>query len=301
MSEMEQNIQKLLTQQQKALEAQNRLLNHLWYQNIISQPEYQDPRRLTKYGHKFFSQNDEDGIIIEIFNRISFETKCFFEFGVHPMENNTVSLLAHGFHGYWLDVRNYDKYMDTVFKSYVASGTLKCIQGMITKENALEIFKAHQVPENLDLLSIDIDGNDYYVWKALAAVYKPRVVVIEYNASYPASVAWVQPDDPNLTWSGSNYFGSSLKAQEILGRELGYSLVGTSVTGINAFFVRNDLLQDRFCPPYTAENHFSPPRYGCYQISGHRADFGPFEDPSQHFPSGGEMPDPSSGLTGSPV
>ena len=68
-------------------------------------------------------------------------------------------------------------------------------------------------------------------------------------------------------------FGASLKAFEVLGSRLGYSLVGCDITGINAFFVRNDLVKDLFAGPFTAENHYEPPRYGlCYRF-GHKSKF----------------------------
>jgi hypothetical protein len=83
--------------------------------------------------------------------------------------------------------------------------------------------------------------------------------------------------DPNGRWNGSNYFGASLSAFVKLGNAKGYSLVGCSFSGSNAFFVRNDLLGDKFCAPYTAENHYEPPRYHVWLTAGHRRDFGPFE------------------------
>jgi hypothetical protein len=104
--------------------------------------------------------------------------------------------------------------------------------------------------------------------------YKPRLVVIEYNSSFPADVEWKVEYRADKQWDRTIYFGASLKALELLGRELGYSLVGCEFMGVNAFFVRDDLCADKFCAPFTAENHYEPPRYGLIGRLGHRAGFG---------------------------
>ena len=110
-----------------------------------------------------------------------------------------------------------------------------------------------------DLLSIDVDRNTYYIWRALRE-RRPRVVVVEYNATFPPSDEWVVAYDPAKGWNSSSYFGASLKSYELLGRELGYTLVGCGLAGTNAFFVRSDLVTDRFEPPFTAEHHYEPPQ-----------------------------------------
>ena len=129
-----------------------------------------------------------------------------------------------------------------------------------------------EVPNEVDLFSLDIDRNTYWIWAAVAE-FKPRVVVVEYNASIPPSVDWKVDYHPNRRWNYTMYFGASLKALENLGRELGYSLVGCEISGINAFFVRSDLCCDRFEGPFDAEHHFEPPRYWLTQRVGHPRSF----------------------------
>jgi hypothetical protein len=131
----------------------------------------------------------------------------------------------------------------------------------VTAENIEELLAAAKVPKSLDLLSIDIDRNDYWVWKAIKS-FSPRVVVIEYNAVFPPEISWVVNYEPTSYWDGTSHFGASLKALERLGS--------------NAFFVRNDLVGDRFAPPFTAESHYQPPRY--YMVwykGGHARRVGP--------------------------
>ncbi len=125
------------------------------------------------------------------------------------------------------------------------------------------------VPQEFDLLSIDIDQNTYYAWEALRA-YKPRVAVIEYNAALPADLDWKVNYDPRRVWDETQNFGASLKALERLGRGMGYSLVGCDLAGSNAFFVRDDLVGERFAAPFTAENHHEPVRYALLTRRGHR-------------------------------
>jgi hypothetical protein len=140
---------------------------------------------------------------------------------------------------------------------------------LVTKENVAKLFGDLGVPIEFDLLSIDIDQNTYYAWEALAG-FHPRIVVVEYNAAMPPDVEWKVHYDPDRIWDGSQNFGASLRAFELLGRHLGYSLVGCDFTGINAFFVRSDLTGDLFAAPFTAENHYEPVRYNLVHRRGHR-------------------------------
>ena len=129
---------------------------------------------------------------------------------------------------------------------------------------------ASQIPGGgIDLLSIDIDGNDYHVWQAVECV-KPKVVVIEYNAKFPPDLEWVMPYEETHAWMGTDKHGASLKAFERLGDRLGYSLVATNISGVNAFFVRKDLTQDKFAGPATAETFYNPFRADRIQFAnGH--------------------------------
>jgi hypothetical protein len=110
------------------------------------------------------------------------------------------------------------------------------------------LFREGKVPEEFDLLLIDINLIDYYVWEKISH-YRPRLAIIEYNAMYGPTIPWVVPYDPKGWWDGTSRFGASLKALEELGTKKGYSLVGGNLCGSNAYFVRNDLLGDHFAAP----------------------------------------------------
>ena len=222
-----------------------------------------DPRSLLPHGHRCFSQNAEDGMIDEIFRRVDTGSRFFVEFGVWTgLENNTLALLLAGWRGLWIEADPVSaQAVRTGFASAIAAGRLALVESFVTAENIEQLLEGAAVPQDLDLLSIDIDGNDYWVWKAIRS-FKPRAVVIEYNASLGRTARIVQPYDPGFCWDHTSASGASLAALEALGQQKGYVLVGCDAVGANALFVRQDLVGDRFLPPYTAERHYQPPRYG---------------------------------------
>jgi hypothetical protein len=241
---------------------------------LIQEPRYADNRRLNRHEFGVFSQSGQDGIIEEIFRRIGTTNKLFVEFGVGMgggFENNSTYLLAKGWNGCWIEAD--DGAYQQISKQMghlIRSSSLKVLGARITVENIVNLFEKLSVPREFDLLSIDIDSFDYWVWKRLGD-YRPRVVVIEYNSFLPATAHWVLPYDQNRHWEEmSMEFGASLKAFEKLGKELGYCLVGCDLTGSDAFFVHQDLAGDQFCDPFTAENHYEPMRYHLIQRWGYR-------------------------------
>ena len=262
----------------RTTEALLRVLTQEAMCRLLHEERFANPARLERYGFKVFSQNDEDGILQEILRRIGADHRMFFEFGSgNGLENCTHYLLAQGWSGVWADTDTAlaDATRKT-FESYAES--LRVETAHITAENINSRVDELRLPENLDVLVIDIDGNDYYVWEALEAI-KPRIVVIEYNASLPPPVRLVQAYNPELRWNGTRYFGASLMALADLGVRKGYQLVGCNISGVNAFFVRQELARDgawdRSLSPVEL---FHPPRFelGFYGFGGHPAGVGPW-------------------------
>jgi len=249
--------------------------NHL-YKN----PKYDNPKRLSRHEFQVFSQGREDGLIDEIFKRIEITDKFFVEFGVSKdgLENNSINLLLQGWSGAWIEgYAKAEKRIHARYQDRIVDNKLKFKTSFINAENIESLFQELDVPKNFDFLSIDIDGNDYWVWKALKE-YSPRVICIEYNGTFGPSTKWVMKYQPDFVYPGqSSYFGASLKSLERLGNEKGYGLVGCSFLGGNAFFVRNDCLEDKFFKPFTSENHFEPPRYYLTTKRGHPREWGNFE------------------------
>jgi hypothetical protein len=233
-----------------------------YWADELAKPRHADPKRLLRYGFKVFSQCDEDGIIQEIFARIGTGNRSFVEFGVETgIECNTVKLLVEGWRGLWLEgSAPHVAQIRKNFAAFLGDGQLTLNEAFITAENINSMLERGGVTGEIDFLSIDIDCNDYWVWKAITAV-NPRVVTIEYNATLRPPLSLVIPYDPARMWDGTNYFGASLEAMVRLGRSKGYRIVGCGISGTNAFFVRNDIAGDLFLDPATAEEHYEPPRY----------------------------------------
>ena len=241
-------------------------------------PRYTDGKRLLKYGFQVCSQNAEDGMIQEIFRRIGPTDRVFVEIGVGDgKENNTAFLLAQRWKGYWID-GNADFLEAVRNRIDLPKESLKCLACHVTRENAASVLHQLGVPSQFDLLCLDIDQNTYYAWQGLAQ-FCPRVVVVEYNAAIPPGIDWKARYAPDRVWDGSHNFGASLTAFELFGRQLGYCLVGCDIIGVNAFFVRADLVADKFAPPFTAENHYEPPRYAFVHRRGHAASILDRQDP----------------------
>jgi hypothetical protein len=227
---------------------------------LLADPRNGDPRRLLKYGHKIYSQNDEDGIIAEIFRRVGTQSKRFLEIGVgNGCENNTVALLLQGWSGGWIDGSPNDaRAIRERFSPLLSSGKLQFIEGFVTAETIAKLA-AQPGLDDLDLFSIDIDGNEYHILQAMHLT--ARVVIVEYNAKFAPPIDWVMPYKADFVWGFTDYCSASLTALERLMRSKNYSLVGCNITGVNAFFVRDDLAGESFLAPFTAENHYEPARY----------------------------------------
>jgi hypothetical protein len=201
-------------------------------------------------------------MIDEIFRRVGTTNRVFLEIGVgNGFENNTAFLLQQGWSGFWIEGDGKSaRFINRHFKSILQEGRLKLRKAVVNAEAIARLLTELAVPKEIDLLSVDIDRNTYWVLRAILPAIRPRVIVVEYNALMPAHLEWKVDYNPALFWQGTSYTGASLKSYELLGTEHGYSLVGCEICGVNAFFVRNDLCERRFLEPYTAENHYEPLR-----------------------------------------
>jgi len=179
-----------------------------------------------------YSQNGEDGIISIIFHKIGTTNKFFVELGVEDgKECNTRNLLKQGWQGLQIDcIKSRNKFVKKEF---------------ITAENVNVLLKKYRVPKNFDLLSIDLDGNDYWIWKAIKN-YEPRVVIVEYNGVIPVDEAISIPYDPSFVWDGTDFFGASLLALRNLAELKGYELLGCDSRGVNVFFCKKELVDGNF-------------------------------------------------------
>lgn len=261
--------------------ARNIQIDNYLKEHLFEREKYISSKRINRFEYNIYSQNGEDGIIQEIFKRIETSNKYFVEFGVHGVKNNTTLLLLNGWNGLWIEGSNegFD-IVNQIFENSVRNNDLKILKGFITAENIESLFNSAKVPADFDYLSIDIDGNDYWVWKAIEN-FRPRVVQIEYNSTLRESMPIVMDYNPKHYWNGTSYFGAGLKALEELGESKGYVLIGCDFSGTNAFFVRKTEDLKKFESPFTSENHYEPPRYFLQRDSGHKIGFGNFTNVRQ--------------------
>ena len=190
---------------------------------------------LARYELRGFSQNGEDGVLLEILNRIGVTSRFFVEFGIQNGTEGNCVLLADvlGWSGVFIEA---DDANFAELAAKYAGFPVRTVQDLVTADRVDEIFRAAGVPPVPDVVSIDIDGNDLYVWDALT-VARPRVVVIEYNSGIRASGPVAQPHDPDRSWDGSGAFGSTVAALDTVAARHGYRLAHTDLTGTNAFYV----------------------------------------------------------------
>lgn len=196
--------------------------------------------KLEDLEYGLFSQFGEDGIIEQLAARVPEESRWFVEFGVEDyVESNTRLLLLRD---YWkgLVLDGSASHIDSIrSRPDFWRVTLRAETAFVTRENIAALVAAHGFGGRPGLLSIDIDGNDYWVWEALADL-RPWIVVCEYNALFGAvadvSIPYRSDFRRHLAHQSGLYFGASLSALVRLGAEMGFRFLGVNRAGNNAFF-----------------------------------------------------------------
>lgn len=210
---------------------------------IKSQGIYDDIQH-TEF--KVFSQFGDDGIIQYLINNVEIENKIFIEFGVENyVESNTRFLLINN---NWkgLVIDGSQKNIDYIKKDEIYwKHDLTAVNAFIDRDNINEIILKSGLTGRIGILSIDIDGNDYWIWEAINVV-DPVIVIVEYNSVFGGKNAVTIPYQPDFYRTKSHYsnlyWGCSLKALCLLAEKKGYVFVGSISVGNNAYFVRQDKL-----------------------------------------------------------
>lgn len=209
---------------------------------------HKDSSVVSDYEFKIFSQWGEDGILQFLTGNIDIRNKTFIEFGVEDfLESNCRFLLMKDvWQGFVIDgsAKNIDRLRASYFYWRYP---LSAKAAFITRENVCELLDESGFDKDLGILSIDIDGVDYFVLERLQD-WRPRILIAEYNGVFgmknPVSVPY-QSDFQRTQQHPSNlYYGASLSAFIHLLQGRGYALVGVNSVGSNAFFVRRELLND---------------------------------------------------------
>ncbi len=192
-----------------------------------------------------FSQYGEDGIIDWLVSKLPQIPKKFVEFGVEDYYESNTRLLLQLRNWQGLIMDGSDDFIKEIKSQDISwRHHVEAICAHITKENINSLLQQNGITGDIGLLSIDIDGNDYYVWQSIKVI-KPAIVVIEYNAVFGDLHSITVPYRSDFlrtkAHSSNLYFGASLQAIISLGKEKGYTFVGSNTIGANAFFIRNDL------------------------------------------------------------
>jgi hypothetical protein len=226
--------------------------------------------KIVDVGFQVYSQGDEDGILLFLFSVLGSTSKSCVEICAGDgSECNTANLIrSHGWYGLLVDgdrelVERGTQFFAKSRDTYVFPPKFAC--SWITRGNANALLLQHGFQGEIDLLSLDLDGIDWWVWQALDVVC-PRIVVLEYQDMLGPERAWTVPYDDNFdshryprTNGMPNFAGASLPAFVKLGRSKGYRLVGVNRYGFNAFFVRNGIGDD-LIPEISAANCFTHPK-----------------------------------------
>ena len=200
-------------------------------------------KSLSRFGKQVFSQSDEDGITLEIVRRIFDQPGVVVEIGVGDgIENNSLVLLSMGWRAVWVGNEELG-FDESEFKS-----TISYSKSWVTKDNVAETVKHGCRSVNsdmslIDILMVDLDGNDFYVTQALLDCgILPSVLVLEYNSYLPPPIDWKMEYNAENVWTPPSLnYGASLQAYANLLSKRGYFLVACNAqTGNNAFFVKND-------------------------------------------------------------
>ncbi|MCB0804426.1 MAG: hypothetical protein KDC05_01435 [Bacteroidales bacterium] len=242
------------------------LIKKVWSKPDVTEwplPENKNINGWEKYEYSVWSQNGEDGLIRYIFDQIGYQSKYFIEIGFEVTECNTLRLmLIEKLDGILIDGAT--KGVKKFNKAAAAMGitNVKAVAQFLNCENLQSTIEGAGAPKEVDLLSIDVDGNDYWFWETIDFI-TARLVIVEINSSLGPDRSMAVPYDPAYLRHEKHpsgfYCSASLTAFNKLAEKKGYSLVGCDSNGVNAFFVRNDCMKGNL-KKLTPQEAFRPHR-----------------------------------------
>ena len=209
--------------------------------------------KINNFEYKVTSQNNEDGIIEHIFSKIS-NNEYFVELGFDFFECNSLNLIRNGWNGILVDA-NEDTClkMENCLKFFYPKSNVKVLNSKINKDNINEIIFSNIMQKRIDFLSIDIDGNDYWVLEKIDTD-KVNVICSEYNPWIGNNTRKVIPYNENFTYKDDFYFGASLHSYVSLLESKHFHLIAVDSSGTNAFYVKKEFSE--FFEILSATNSF---------------------------------------------
>ena len=216
----------------------------------------------TEVGFRCYSQFEEDGILLYLFSVIGTTNKIAVEISAGDgfVCNTTNLIVNHGWWGFLIDGNETNVERGNEFFSSLKDTWLyppKFICAWITAENVNNVLRSMGVEGPIDLLSLDIDGMDYWVWKAIDCI-QPRIVVCETQNIIGPEDALTVPYDPDFIATTQDYQGASLAAMTKLAKTKGYRLIGTHRFGFNAFYIKEEIAGELF-PTVSVEGCLQDP------------------------------------------
>jgi hypothetical protein len=197
---------------------------------------------INNYEYQITSQNNEDGIINYIFNQLKIDKLNFIEIGFDYYQNNSLAILKKCNKGLFIDGDNKKVIiLRNVLKLFYPKTKINVQNALVDIDNINQIKEQNfNDKEEIDFLSIDVDGIDYYLLKEIN--FKPKLICIEYNFWFGKDLSCAVPYEKNYTLDSlSNYVGASLKALTELANSKDYHLIAIDSACVNAFFIRDDL------------------------------------------------------------
>ncbi len=232
---------------------------------------YRSPlvKQLEQAESRVFSQHGEDGILESLLQAIPTPHKFVVEFGAYDgeqMSNSRNLILHHHWSAFLIEASS--KQYQRLQQRYCDNPRVKTLQSFITADNINQLFTTAGVPLDFEVLSIDVDSIDYYLWEALTQ-FEPKIVIIEYNSSITPDIHYVVPQTDAFRLSGTSDEGASMRALYELGKRKGYTLIYSELYGANLFFLHNSCLRYVECSELSPTELYQPPQFG--MLTGGRA------------------------------
>jgi hypothetical protein len=257
-------IKKLNTLQRVDIESLNQQLQQVLFNqhqlNLqLGKKIYGD---ISQAGFRCYSQFEEDGILLYILSIIGMKTKKAVEISIGSGDECMAAnlILNHGYQGFLFDgddqsIKQAEKFFRLKKDCLLTPPIIR--RAWVTKNNINELLREIGAQGEVDVLSLDIDGNDYYIWEAITEI-NPRLCIFETHNVVPDDLAITIPYEDNFDcWSkegaDQDFRGASLLAMKKLSTQKGYRLIGAHKHGFNVFFLRNDIAQD-FFPEVSVES-----------------------------------------------
>lgn len=221
-----------------------------------------DPSDLQIFEQKIFSQHGEDGITLQLIQLIyaNNDNKYYVEFGVEDGSECNTKILRelYKWNGLQMDSQHEDIHIN-LRKEF------------ITKENIIHLFRKYDVPRRINLLSVDIDYNDFYVLNEILKQYVCDIIICEYNGSHPPNEDKIVIYNAKRSWDHTYYYGASLLSLNKLGQKYDYSLIYCENMGVNCYFLHNNIIKNRnldFLNLGSIDKIYKPNRYA--YLSDHK-------------------------------